>query len=99
MIQKSFSNLNDEFDEGLFLNILKRSLPWIFLFLFTGMFIAFLIVRYSQEIYSSDSIIQLSENNQAKRILNVESIIEPTGLSGQIELLKSNEEELYYLKS
>ena len=90
MIQKSFSNLNEEFNECLFFNIIKKNLPWLFLFFFIGLLSAFLIIRYSQEVHQSNSIIQLSDNNQAKRVLNVEDIYKQKGLVAQIELLKSN---------
>jgi len=82
-----FSN---DFELGLFLHVFRKSIWWIVLF-FTLSFIGvFAYIRYSETIYNSKTIIQLSKQDKANEILQVGSGFENNNkLAEAIEILKS----------
>jgi len=84
------SNLSSDFEFGVFLNLIRKS---VLLLLFIAALIgtgAFLLIRYSQPIYESRGVIQINVTDQAKELLNVFSPVnESDGLNPQVELLRS----------
>jgi len=87
--RERLTNFSQEFEYGLFLYILKKSLIWIVMIIGLFMFVAFLYIRYTVPIYEADTIIQISRKNTAKQVLNVGQIYDESSLSGEIELIRS----------
>ena len=87
--KERLTNFSHEFEFGLFLYILKKSMIWIVVIVGLFMFTAYLYIRYTVPIYEASSIIQLSRNNTAKKVLDVGQIYDEASLSGEIELIRS----------
>lgn len=87
--RERLTNFSQEFEFGLFLFILKKSVIWIIMIISLFFFIAFLYIRYTIPIYEANSILQLSRNNTAQKVLDVGQLYEEGSLSGEIELIKS----------
>ncbi|HET7819771.1 MAG TPA: Wzz/FepE/Etk N-terminal domain-containing protein, partial [Bacteroidia bacterium] len=84
------SNLSSEFEIGLFFFLLRKQLWLIFLFFLIALSIAFLYLRYTPQVFQAKSIVQVNNENQASRILNVENINEGSNdIAKSIELLRS----------
>lgn len=86
-----FGAQTPQFDMGLLLMVTSKSLIWIvsIVLLLGGM--AYTYVYYTQPNYESKSVIQIINENQANRILNVGDIYEDADISKDIELLRSPE--------
>ena len=92
MQQKKIPIINDTFDPITFFNLLKKSL-WIIL-LIIGLSIvgSLLKIRYTSPLYEAKTIIQLSEENQTSKVLQIDNIYEDNKkLSKTIALLRSKE--------
>jgi len=87
--RERITNFSNEFEFGLFLYILKKSLAWILIIFGILLFIAFLYIRYSVPVFEASTIIQISKNNTAQKVLDVGQIYEDNSLSGEIELIRS----------
>lgn len=83
------TNFSNEFDLGLFIYILKKSLVWVLLCLVVAAFGAFLYLRYTPFIYSVKSVIQLAEDDNANKILKVETQEDLNKPEAKVELLRS----------
>jgi len=82
-----FSN---DFELGLFLYVLRKSIWWIVLFFVLSIIGVFAYLRYSETIYNSKTIIQLSKQDKANEILQVGNNFENNNkLAEAIEILKS----------
>ena len=92
-------NANNSNDNGNPLNdidldkiyhVVKRSIPWIILLLLITNSLAYLYVRYTQQIFQSESVLKLDIKNEAG-LLGLQDPITPDikGISGEMELLKS----------
>ena len=86
--RQRLTNFSNEFDLGLFLHIVRKSLVWAVGFLVLAMFAAFVYLRYTPEVYKADTLIQLGEDDRSSRILNVDFANE-NGLDARLELLRS----------
>lgn len=53
------------------------------------MSIAFFYLRYTKPVYDSSMLIQLTEKDQGKELLQIDNINKKTDISGEIELLRS----------
>lgn len=53
------------------------------------MSIAFFYLRYTKPVYDSSMLIQLTEKDQGKELLQMDNINKKTDISGEIELLRS----------
>ena len=84
------SNINKDFDIGLFIYITKKNSLWILLTIILMVLAAFLYLRYTAPIFSSQSIIQIKKSNQANRLLDVEDYYETNDISAELEILQSN---------
>jgi len=87
--RERLTNFSQEFEFGLFLYILKRSVIWIVMIIGLFLFIAFLYIRYTVPIYEANTILQMSKNNTAQKILDVSQMYDEGSLSGEIELIRS----------
>jgi tyrosine-protein kinase Etk/Wzc len=88
MATKKISNINDELDIKLFLYITKKCLIYIILFLGIASLGSFLYLRYTQPIYSTSAVIQISSNEEnVSKILDTKEDI----VSGQNDLEKARE--------
>ncbi len=87
--KERITNFSNEFELGLFLYIVRRSLLWIVLSILLALASAFLYLRYTAPTYESRTILQLRESNTAQQILNVESFVEDKNLQADVELMRS----------
>lgn len=83
------TNFSNEFDLGLFLYILRRSVVWLLLCLLLAIFGAFIYLRYTPLLYRAKTIIQLAENDNANKILDVAKVGEDIKPEAKLELLRS----------
>ena len=83
------TNFSNEFDVGLFLYILKRSVFWVILCILAAVLGAFLYLRYTPLVYQAKAVIQLAEDDNANKILDVENIREDNQPEAKVELLRS----------
>ena len=89
MENEKLSILNDEFDLGLAILIIRKNLISIFFSISIGFCIAFFINRYTTPQYSASSIVKISEKNNVNQMMNFENIYE-TNLIAELSRLKSN---------
>ena len=88
--QERITKFSSEFELGLFLHIARKSLIWIFLLLCISLSLAFLYLRYTQPVFQSKTIIQINNNNQATKVLNINQIYEEQDpLAASMEIIKS----------
>ncbi|MFN6036970.1 MAG: Wzz/FepE/Etk N-terminal domain-containing protein, partial [Bacteroidota bacterium] len=69
--KERITKFSTEFELGLFLLLLRKSIIWIGIFTFLSASIAFVYLRYTQPIYQSKTTIQLASDNDANKILEV----------------------------
>jgi tyrosine-protein kinase Etk/Wzc len=91
MQEKKLSNINDEIDIRLFLYLLKKNLVLFGVLFMIAISSAFLYLRYTPPIYETFAIIQLNNDNEARKILqpNV-GFEENNNLEEQMELMRSS---------
>jgi tyrosine-protein kinase Etk/Wzc len=65
------SKFSSELDLGLVLYIVKKSLWFVLAFFLVSLGIATIYLRYSQPVYESSTLIQINENNQASKVLQM----------------------------
>ncbi len=88
--KERISNFSGEFELGLFLFITRKSLTWVIFFFAVSLGCAFVYLRYTPPIFEANSVIQMQSENNAKQILNVESLTESdNSLAEGVELLRS----------
>ena len=83
----------DSIDLSKLKYLLYKSRWIILVFFFTGIFSAYLVVRYTKPLYQSSSVIKLSFESEASNLGLVSNSgfqNELNEISGEIELLKSN---------
>lgn len=78
-------------DMGLLIMLTVKSLVWSALIFGLAIVTAYTYLYYTQPIYEANSVIQLINDNQANRVLNVENIYEEDNLSKDLEVLRSPE--------
>jgi tyrosine-protein kinase Etk/Wzc len=88
---RDFQEPDSQFDLGLLIVVTQKSLAWILVILILALGAAYTLLFYTQPVYESKSIIQIINENQANRILNVGDIYEDADISKDIELLRSPE--------
>ena len=90
--KERLTNFSGEFELGLFLFIIKKSLPWIFLFFAASVGVSWLYLRYSQPEYESSTVIKINSDNSASKI-NLENIYNVSDdqdeLAGAVEIIRS----------
>ena len=91
MYQGKIPIINDKFDYAIFIQILRKNY-WVPIVLVLLSFIgARIYLRYTQPVYSTQSIIQINENNRTTLLLNIEDVNKNNDISKIIELLRSKE--------
>jgi uncharacterized protein involved in exopolysaccharide biosynthesis len=87
--RERITNFSNEFDLGLFIYIVKRSLLWISLCVLLSLAAAYIYLHYTAPTYESKAIIQMSQSNNARKVLEVSDISEDHSLQADVELLRS----------
>jgi len=88
-LEKRISNLNDEFDLGLFIKVIKNNIAWIILFFIIAFLMAFLYLRYTYPIYTAKAVIQIQPKVDKTNVLQIKDYSIKTDLPSKIELLQS----------
>ena len=83
------TNFSNEFDLGLFVYIVKRTLVWIGMFLVLAFGAAYLYLRYTAPTYASSVVLQLGQSNNAQTVLKVNNLMEDNNLQADVQLLRS----------
>ncbi|MBK7086815.1 MAG: hypothetical protein IPH53_20095 [Flavobacteriales bacterium] len=87
--RERITNFSNEFDLGLFLYIIKRSLVWISLCMVLSGAAAYIYLRYTAPTYESSAVLQIRDSNNAKKVLEVGEFMEDNNLLADVELLRS----------
>ena len=90
-VDSTSKNLNEEFDLSLLLHIIRKSTIWFIAFASLNSLGYFIYLRYTQPLYSASAILQISQEDRANQILEVDKMYGSNDISGQIELIKSKE--------
>ncbi|RMG82783.1 MAG: hypothetical protein D6707_02250, partial [Bacteroidetes bacterium] len=85
------TQFNFEFDFGLFVTLFKKSLVFFAGFIVFGLLVAYLYLRYTQPEYEASSVLQISSDNTARKILEVGKSSDYDELTAKVELIKSKE--------
>ncbi len=87
------SSIENDFELGLFLHILKRNLIIIAVFFVVAFLVCFVFLRYTQPVYESFTTIKINQNNNANKVLTLQMDEVGTGsensLAEAIEIIKS----------
>ena len=86
---KKISTLNDELDPKLFLYIAKRNILFLIAFVIIAIAGSFLYLRYTQPVYQTSAILQLSVDEQTRRVLPT-TTLQDDDIAKKIELLRSS---------
>ncbi|MBL7923113.1 MAG: polysaccharide biosynthesis tyrosine autokinase [Bacteroidia bacterium] len=93
MAKKKISPINEEFDFKLLVTIARKNTLWFALFILLAILSAYLVLRYTAPIYEATSVLQLSEQDKARSILDDAQIKRFTDqnnkLASSIELIRS----------
>ncbi|HWY38503.1 MAG TPA: polysaccharide biosynthesis tyrosine autokinase, partial [Bacteroidia bacterium] len=90
LYRERLTKFSSEFELGLFLYITRRSLIWVVLLLTVTLTVAYLYLRYAQPVYASKSTVQISNKNQASKVLSMsQAYEEQNSLAEAIEILRS----------
>jgi tyrosine-protein kinase Etk/Wzc len=66
------SSIENDFELGLFLHILKRNLILIAIFFIVSVLFCFVYLRYTQPVYESFTTIKINQNNNANKVLTLQ---------------------------
>ena len=83
------TNFSNEFDFGLFIHICRKSLLWVIACIVLSLFAAFVYLRYTPRTYESKAIVQLAEEGNVDKILDVAAPEEDNKPEAKVELLRS----------
>lgn len=93
MAKKKISPINEEFDLKLLVTIAQKNALILMLFLTSALLIALLIIRYTPPLYEATGVLQISEQNTARSVLNdvtVKNFSDQNNkLASSIELIRS----------
>lgn len=87
--KERLTNFSQEFELGLFLFITRKNIFWVFLFVSIALAGAFVYIRYTPPVYESNTIIQIKQENNMSKVLELDKLQEMQDISGEIELLRS----------
>ena len=88
MEKNKLSLLNDDFDLGLAILVIRRNIHWLLLFTFLGAGLSFFVNRYTLPLFESNSTIKIGDKNEVNRVMKFENIYE-TNIDGELSRLKS----------
>src|SRR5690606_42135645 len=74
--RERLTNFSNEFEMGLFLHILRKNFYLVIIILCVALVGSYLYLRYTAPVYEARTIIQLSNKDNAKQILNVNQFYE-----------------------
>lgn len=84
------ANLSSNFELGLFLFLFRKSIFWIALFFLVAFASAYVYLRYTPQVFESKTVLQINNENEASKILDVNNPMEQQNdIAKSIELLRS----------
>src|ERR1051326_158321 len=89
--KERIANFSREFEFGLFLFLLRKSIFWIVLLFLSAITVSYLYLRYAPQVYQAKSVLQIKTTNTASKVLNVQSVYDDNTheIQEAIELLRS----------
>ena len=84
-------SIQNEFEVGLFFHLLRKSLWWVLFFFLIAISLSLLYLRYTPPMYTSSSVIQIKNSNNASRVLKMDELYDNNGISSDLEILRSKE--------
>jgi len=87
--KERLTNFSNEFDIGLFVHIVRKSIIWVLFLIFLSAASAYVYLKYTPGVYEAKVIIQLGEDDNATKVLNVGQYNEENSLQSKLELLRS----------
>ncbi|HKL40002.1 MAG TPA: Wzz/FepE/Etk N-terminal domain-containing protein, partial [Cryomorphaceae bacterium] len=87
--KERLTNFSNEFELGLFLHILRKNLYLVVIFVCLAIAGSYIFLRYTAPVYEARTVIQLSNSDNAKRVLNVNQFYDNNSLLAEIELMRS----------
>lgn len=87
--KERLTNFSNEFELGLFIYIVKRSLIWVSLCILLAIAAAYLYLRYTPETFEARTMVQIREVNTAKQVLNMSTFAEDKNILADVELMRS----------
>ena len=88
--RERLNTFSQEFDLGLFVHLLRKSLVWVLGVLILTFVLSRLYLYYTPQIYEASAILQIQEDDAANKILDVRPIGEENGIDAKVELIRSN---------
>ncbi|MFT6716492.1 MAG: tyrosine-protein kinase Etk/Wzc [Saprospiraceae bacterium] len=82
------SLINDEFEIGLAIAIVRKNFIWLILLVILGFVTAKLTIRYSKPVYESMAVVKIDERNEIGRMMKYENIYE-SNIIGEVTRIKS----------
>ena len=86
--QDRISNITEDFDLGVFVAILAKRFKWIVLLFILAGVGAKVYLRYTPLLFEASVVLQMTSQNTAQKVLNVENIYEQD-VAGEIEYVRS----------
>src|SRR6056297_1205803 len=87
--KERLTNFSNEFELGLFLHILRKNLYLVVIFVCLAIAGSYIFLRYTAPVYEARTVLQLSNSDNAKRVLNVNQFYDDNSLLAEIELMRS----------
>lgn len=87
--RERITNFSNEFDLGLFVYIVRRTLVWIITCLLLAFGAAYLYLRYTAPTYASSAMLQLGQSNNAQMVLKMNDMMEDNSLQADVQMLQS----------
>ncbi len=87
--RERITNFSNEFDLGLFVYIVRRSLIWIATCLLLAFGAAYIYLRYTAPTYASSALLQLGQTNNAQMVLKMSDMMEDNTLQADVQMLRS----------
>ncbi len=87
--KERLTNFSQEFELGLFMFIARKNIFWVILFIAIALAGAFVYIRYTPPVYESNTIVQIKQENNMSKVLELDKLQEMQDISGEIELLRS----------
>src|SRR5689334_16892074 len=87
--RERITNFSNEFDLPLFLYIFRRSILWVVLCVVLAFSAAEIYLHYTAPTFQSKATIQISETNNAQKVLKVSDLVENSDLAADVALLRS----------
>ncbi|MGB1031711.1 MAG: Wzz/FepE/Etk N-terminal domain-containing protein, partial [Flavobacteriales bacterium] len=88
--RERLNTFSQEFDAGLFIHLLKKSLLWVILVILLSLVAGKLYLYYTPQVYEAKATLQLQEADAANRVLDVSPFSEESSLEAKVELIRSN---------